>query len=97
MSSYGLPFMHSIDSISVSSLDYVTTCHSNSYTQVYHSEAVGLPVGETIHIKYFGNDPVTGEERWSRRALLTAGKSYHFCVLKRRINGCVKRYSIMQS
>ncbi|XP_067938573.1 polyribonucleotide nucleotidyltransferase 1, mitochondrial-like isoform X2 [Watersipora subatra] len=40
---------------------------------IHHSEAAGLPVGETVHLKYFGADPVSGEDRWSRRALLSPG------------------------
>ncbi|KAF6037153.1 hypothetical protein EB796_004561 [Bugula neritina] len=41
--------------------------------KISHSEAAGLPVGTIVYIKYFGTDSASGEERWSRRALLSAG------------------------
>ncbi|KAF6033457.1 hypothetical protein EB796_008231 [Bugula neritina] len=40
--------------------------------KISHSEAAGLPVGTIVYIKYFGTDSASGEERWSRRALLSA-------------------------
>jgi len=46
--------------------------------QISHSEAAGLPVGTIVYIKYFGTDSASGEERWSRRALLSAGYLFTF-------------------
>ena len=36
-----------------------------------HPSALGLQVGQEIHVKYFGRDPASGQARLSRKAVTT--------------------------
>ena len=40
--------------------------------QVQHPSALGIEVGESIKVKYFGRDPTSGQMRLSRRAIQAA-------------------------
>lgn len=50
-----------------------TLLHNSQLDQrkVNHASALGLAVGQEIHVKYFGRDPATGTMRLSRKVLQT--------------------------
>ncbi|XP_071963621.1 polyribonucleotide nucleotidyltransferase 1, mitochondrial-like [Antedon mediterranea] len=43
--------------------------------KVSHPSALGLEVGQEIHVKYFGRDPVSGRMRLSRKVLMAPASS----------------------
>ena len=43
-------------------------------SQVSHPSALDIRVGQSMQVKYFGRDPVTGATRLSRKALLVAAQ-----------------------
>jgi len=46
-----------------------------SATKVSHPSALDIGVGQSMQVKYFGRDPVTGATRLSRKALLVASQA----------------------
>ena len=54
-----------------------------SATKVSHPSALDIGVGQSMQVKYFGRDPVTGATRLSRKALLVASqereRSFQLC------------------
>ena len=48
------------------------------------ARVLGFKVGESIHVKYYGNDPVSGEVRLSRK-VLKLGAASTMGTLKRSI------------
>ena len=40
--------------------------------QISHPTELGLEVGQTINVKYYGRDPVSGRHNISRKAILNA-------------------------
>ena len=46
-----------------------------SLFQIADARVLGFKVGETIHVKYFGGDPVSGEVRLSRKVLKLSAAS----------------------
>ena len=47
--------------------------HSSLYcSQVSHPSELGLEVGHTINVKYYGQDPTSGHHQISHKALLSA-------------------------
>lgn len=48
--------------------------------KVQHPSALGLEIGQTIKVKYFGRDPADGKMRLSRKVLQTTnpiGRTIH--------------------
>ena len=43
--------------------------------QVSDARVLGFKIGESIHVKYYGNDPVSGDIRLSRKVLKLSAAS----------------------
>ena len=55
------------------------------FFQVADARVLGFKLGENIHVKYYGSDPVSGEVRLSRK-VLKLGAASTMGTLRKAIN-----------